>query len=571
MSADDGEDDIRKPTSSAQHHCTSEKSPLKGIGSPGRIYSSSPTPSSEADALPARGRLLLSSSPPCPPSSLSAVGADRGGSIKKWQATLKQFLRFCGPGYMIAVGYMDPGNWATDIEAGSRYGYALLFVILLSNCMAMILQHLCVRLAITTRMDLAQACRARLPRWANLPMYLIAEIAIISCDLAEVIGTAIALKLLFGLPIIYGVLLTVCDVLLLLMGLGGGSGNSNNTDRPTSDNSLGNGVASSPALPDAGETRAYRLLELVVMALMTIIGGCFLIELFIVRPNWLSVAYGFLPIQASRLLLDRHALFSALGIIGATVMPHNLYLHSSIVKYNLVESTKEDVEDPASSTGGNAKDSLESMINYATADSTIALFFALFINAAILITAAAAFHSRGQRDVQHIEDASALMRAWLGPAAAILFGLALLAAGQSSTVTGTVAGQIVFEGHLQMRLSPWLRRLITRAVAIVPALLIILVLGANSINRLLIYSQVILSFQLPFAIIPLIIFVFTSPREQTRAEGGPPSTSIDPKVVAYWESRRRSRWEVPLKVLSILIAGLLVVLNIMFLVVSLFD
>lgn len=492
-------------------------------------------------------------------------------------------MRFCGPGYMIAVGYMDPGNWATDIEAGSRYGYALLFIILLSNCMAMVLQHLCVRLAITTRMDLAQACRMRLPRWANLPMYLIAEIAIISCDLAEVIGTAIALKLLFGLPIIYGVLLTVCDVLLLLMGLGG---NHHNSDRVADDHSSGSGcINSPPALPDAGETRAYRFLEVIVIALMTVIGGCFLIELFIVRPNWLAVAYGFLPIQASRLLLDRHALFSALGIIGATVMPHNLYLHSSIVKYNLVDSTKEDLEDPPGSTPSDRpKDSLESMINYATADSTIALFFALFINAAILITAAAAFHSRGQLDVQHIEDASALMRAWLGPAAAILFGLALLAAGQSSTVTGTVAGQIVFEGHLRMRLSPWLRRLITRTVAIVPALLIILVFGANSINRLLIYSQVILSFQLPFAIIPLIIFVFTSPKEQGQkqeqeqghahgpeGEPLPQTTPIDPKVAAYWEGRRRSRWEMPLKVISSLIAGLLVILNIMFLVVSLTD
>ena len=447
-------------------------------------------------------------------------------------------MRYCGPGYMIAVGYMDPGNWATDLEAGSRYGYSLLFVVLLSNFMAMVLQHLCVRLGVVGRMDLAQASRHRMPKWANWPMYLIAEVAIISCDLAEVIGTAIALKLLFGLDILYGVLLTVCDVLLILAGLGGQS-----------------------------ESRAYRMLEVFVIVLMSIIGGCFMVELFIVKPDWGAVAYGFMPFSATKLMLDREALFSALGIIGATVMPHNLYLHSSIVQHRLEETdhdgdnvTDMDVEEALKKgTTTMPTTSLSSIINYATADSTIALFFAMFINAAILVTAAAAFHARGRHDVQHIEDASALMREWLGPASAILFGLALLAAGQSSTVTGTMAGQIVFEGHLRMQMKPWLRRLVTRVVAIVPALFIILLAGRDSINEMLIYSQVILSFQLPFAIVPLIVFAFYP---------APSTVEADPHVAAFWAQRRKSRWETPLFVVSAIITITLVVLNVLFLVTT---
>ncbi|PJF17416.1 Divalent metal cation transporter MntH [Paramicrosporidium saccamoebae] len=434
---------------------------------------------------------------------------------------------------------MDPGNWATDIEAGSRYGYSLLFVVLLSNLMAMVLQHLCVRLGVTTRMDLAQACRMRMPKWANLPMYLLAEIAIISCDLAEVIGTAIALKLLFGIPIIYGVLLTVCDVLLLLAGLGA---NGENDDR------------------------AYKWLEGLVIVLMSVIGLCFVVELFIVKPVWSQVAYGFLPFSSARLMFDKHALFSALGIIGATVMPHNLYLHSAIVQHRLPK--EENVEEPKlddrmrlnePQLDEDSPSTLATIINYTTADSTIALFLAMFINAAILIVGAAAFHARGQTDVQHIEDASALMREWLGPLSAALFGCALLAAGQSSTVTGTMAGQIVFEGHLQMQMKPWLRRLVTRAVAIVPAVLIILVAGADSINTLLIYSQVILSFQLPFAIIPLTIFAFT------------PLPTTDPALREYWSDRKTSRWEPLLKMSAGLIALLLVVLNVLYLFTAAHD
>lgn len=443
-------------------------------------------------------------------------------------ALIRQFWRYCGPGYMIAVGYMDPGNWATDLEAGSRYGYALLFVILLSNVMAMILQHLCVRLGVTARMDLAEACRARMPKWANLPMYLIAEVAIISCDLSEVIGTAIALKLLFGIPIVYGVLITVCDVLLLLGGLGSGN-----------------------------ESSSYRLLEALVMILMTVIGVCFVIELLIVKPEWGQVFRGFLPFKASRLVFtDRHALFSALGIIGATVMPHNLYLHSSIVQHNISNNDEED------SVVGSPTDcsKIDSIINWSTIDSTVALFFALFINSAILITAAAAFYSRGRHEVHQIEEASALMREWLGPVSAIVFGFALLAAGQSSAVTGTVAGQIVFEGHLKMRMAPWVRRLVTRGVAIIPALLIILLTGEESVNELLIYSQVILSVQLPFAIIPLIVFTFT-PDEQAK---------VDPKMIEYWTRRGHSKWEWWLKSSAVFIAGIMVVLNLMFLATAFF-
>jgi manganese transport protein len=296
------------------------------------------------------------------------------------------------------------------------------------------------------------------------------------------------------------------------------------------------------------------MLEVVVMVLMSIIGGCFLVEMFIVRPNWGAVAWGFLPIDATKLMFDEHALLSALGIIGATVMPHNLYLHSSIVQHRLPLEEEEAVEQGRRSDP-EEQSSLSTIINYATADSTVALFFAMFINAAILITAAAAFNSRGRTDVTKIEDASELMRAWLGPASSILFGLALLAAGQSSTVTGTMAGQIVFEGHLRMRMKPWLRRLITRVVAVLPALLIIWIAGEDSVDKLLIYSQVILSFQLPFAIIPLIIFAFN------------PTVTTDEKVKTYWSERSRG-WEGVLKITSCLIAGLLIVLNVLFLFIA---
>ncbi len=448
---------------------------------------------------------------------------------RRFGSIFKRFLAYCGPGYMIAVGYMDPGNWATGIEAGSRYGYALLWVILLSNLMAMVLQHLCVRLGILTQMDLAQSCKARCPPWLNYLLYVFAEVAMISTDLAEVIGTAIALRLLFGLPIMWGVLITVADVLLLLAGL------------------------------SSDEAKSYKLLEFVVIILMTVIGACFMIELFIVKPSWTGVLIGFIP-HDIKLFTEKEALFAAIGIIGATVMPHNLYLHSSIVKHRLgsQNQTKEGIngEDQVVSIMPDNKDGLGSMINFATADTIIALFLALLVNAAILITSAAAFHSRGHHNVRHIEEASELMKKWLGPASSIIFGLALLAAGQSSTVTGTIAGQIVFEGFLRIRLRPWLRRLVTRVVAIAPALLIVLIAGEDSINYLLLVSQVILSFQLPFAIIPLIIFAFTPPETQD-AEGVPA------EVREYWLTKRNSWSEKFLKLTSWTIAVIILVLNIL--------
>lgn len=488
---------------------------------------------------------------------------------KSFMAKLKRFLSFCGPGYMIAVGYMDPGNWATDIEAGSKYGYSLLYIILISNVMAVILQHLCIRVGVYTRRDLAQNCRIQCHPYVNWFLYIVAELAIISCDLSEVIGTAIALNLLFGMPILWGVLLTVADVLLLLAGF-----NSDNSSQ-------------------------YKILEFLVMALMSIVGGCFLIQVLLVKPDWKEVALGFIP-RSTQLFTDKDALFSALGIIGATVMPHNLYLHSSIVKYRLppplpkfkaddsdcedeggadeevASFTERPVEDLKRTEANESRywSTLKSIIRYNTVDTLIALFLALLINAAILIVSAAAFNARGKTDVKHIEDASELMKQWLGKGASILFGLALLAAGQSSTVTGTLAGQIVFEGFLRMRMAPWLRRIVTRVVAIVPAVLIIYWAGEESINKLLLYSQVVLSFQLPFAIVPLIIFAFPSSKKRQSTETDEPST------VVFSSSDRKERPHIPkeanygfatrcLEVSSWIIAAIIISLNIIFPIISL--
>lgn len=488
-----------------------------------------------------------------------------------FMAKLKRFLSFCGPGYMIAVGYMDPGNWATDIEAGSKYGYSLLYVILISNIMAVILQHLCIRVGVYTRRDLAQNCRIQCNPYLNWFLYIIAELAIISCDLSEVIGTAIALNLLFGMPILWGVLLTVADVLLLLAGF-------------NSDNSA-----------------QYKILEFLVMMLMSIVGGCFLMQVILVKPDWKEVALGFIP-RSTLIFTDKDALFSALGIIGATVMPHNLYLHSSIVKYRLppplpkFKADDSDLEDEdlveideevASFTERPAVkivddnyskateqvesrywSTIKSIIRYNTVDTLIALFLALLINAAILIVSAAAFNARGKTDVKHIEDASELMKQWLGSFASVLFGLALLAAGQSSTVTGTLAGQIVFEGFLRMKMAPWLRRIVTRVVAIVPAVLIIYWAGEESINKLLLYSQVVLSFQLPFAIVPLIMFAF--PKNQKSSE-----------IVSNTNyPERKQRPHIPneanyglmtrcLEISSWIIAAIIIALNIIFPIISL--
>ena len=368
----------------------------------------------------------------------------------------KKVLAFAGPGYLVAVGYMDPGNWATDIGGGAKFGYKLLSVILISNVMAMILQALSAKLGIVTGRDLAQACRESYSRPVAIGLWVVCEIAIAACDLAEVLGSAVALKLLFGLPLILGVLITALDVLIVL----------------------------------ALQGRGFRLIEAFVITLIASIALCFAYEIFFAQPIWREAAVGFIP--RWEILRNREMLYIAIGILGATVMPHNLYLHSSIVQTRAF----------AMDAPGKRE-----AIRYATFDSTLALGFALFVNAAILILGAAAFHTRGLHDVAEISDAYKLLTPVLGASlASTLFACALLASGQNSTLTGTLAGQIVMEGFLNLRLKPWLRRLITRSVAIIPAVIVIGFYGEGKVTSLLILSQVVLSFQLPFAVIPLVQF-----------------------------------------------------------------
>jgi manganese transport protein len=368
----------------------------------------------------------------------------------------RKVLAFAGPGYLVAVGYMDPGNWATDIGGGSKFGYTLLSVILISNLMAMFLQALSAKLGIATGRDLAQACRERYSRRTGLFLWVVCEIAIAACDLAEVLGSAVALKLLFGLPLLAGVLITAFDVLIVL----------------------------------ALQGRGFRLVEAFVVTLIGSIAACFAYEIFFAHPLWREAAIGFIP--RAEILRNREMLYIAIGILGATVMPHNLYLHSSIVQTRAF--------------GSSSRDRREA-VRYAIFDSTLALGFALFINAAILVLGAAAFHTRGLHSVAEIADAYKLLSPVLGASlASTLFACALLASGQNSTLTGTLAGQIVMEGFLDIRLKPWLRRLITRSIAIIPAALVIGIAGENKVTSLLVLSQVILSFQLPFAVIPLIQF-----------------------------------------------------------------
>ena len=368
----------------------------------------------------------------------------------------RRLAAFAGPGWLVAVGYMDPGNWATDIAGGSAFGYALLSVVLLSSLMAIVLQSLSARLGIGAGLDLAQACRRRFPRPAGLALWGLAEVAIIACDLAEVLGTAIALKLLFGLPLVWGVVLTGLDVFLILL------------------------------LQRFG----FRKLEAFVAALLLVIALCFGFELFWARPDWAAAAGGLIP--RPDIVTDPAKLFLAIGILGATVMPHNLYLHSSIVQTRAY--------------GEGAADR-RAALRMATIDSTVSLGLAFFINAAILILAAAAFHVAGRTDVAAIEDAHALLAPMLGVgAASAVFAIALLASGQNSTVTGTLAGQIVMEGFLDLRLPPWLRRLVTRAIAIVPAAVGVMWAGDAGATKLLLLSQVVLSLQLPFAVVPLVAF-----------------------------------------------------------------
>jgi manganese transport protein len=369
---------------------------------------------------------------------------------------IRKAFAFAGPGYLVAVGYMDPGNWATDIGGGAKFGYALLSVVVLSNFMAMFLQALSAKLGIATGRDLAQACRDHYSRRTAFVLWIFCEIAIAACDLAEVLGSAVALKLLFGLPLLLGVIITAFDVLIVL----------------------------------AMQGRGFRLIEAFVVTLILTIGACFGYEIFFAQPLWREAARGLIP--SANIFRNREMLYIAIGILGATVMPHNLYLHSSIVQTRAF--------------GSSVRDRREAL-RYAIFDSTVALGFALFINAAILILGAAAFHTRGLHDVAEISEAYKLLSPALGASlASTLFACALLASGQNSTLTGTLAGQIVMEGFLDIRLEPWMRRLITRSIAIIPAILVIGIAGENKVTWLIILSQVVLSFQLPFAVIPLIQF-----------------------------------------------------------------
>lgn len=366
-------------------------------------------------------------------------------------STWRKWLAITGPALMVCVGYMDPGNWATDLAGGSRYNYALIWVLLMSNMMAILLQSLAARLGIVSRRDLAQVCHEDYPPAVNIPLYILAEIAITACDLAEVLGSAIALQLLFGLPLVYGVVLTALDTLLLLL------------------------------LSNAG----IRKLESVVIALVGTIGVALLIEIILGQPDWGGLVAGFKPT-----LPDTSALYIAIGILGATVMPHNLYLHSSLVQ------TRKIVHE---------HDEIKKTIRLNNIDTAVALNLAFFINTAILVTAAAVFYRHGYFGVAEIQDAHRLLEPLLGASIApFAFAIALLASGQSSTITGTLAGQIVMEGYLNLRIRPWLRRLITRSLAVIPAVLVIAYYGENSTSAMLILSQVVLSLQLPFAIVPLI-------------------------------------------------------------------
>jgi manganese transport protein len=392
----------------------------------------------------------IPTAPFCPPEVQSSV------IVPSDATSWRKFLAFVGPGLLVAVGYMDPGNWATDIAGGAQFGYQLLSVIFCSNLIAILLQALCVRLGIVAQQDLAQACRQNFSPIVNFILWCFAEIAIVACDLAEVLGSALALNLLFHLPLTVGVLVTGFDlfVVLLLQGKG------------------------------------FRWLEAIILGLVSTIGFCFLAEIFFAQPDWHLVAIGYLP-QTS-LVTNSNQLYIAVSILGATVMPHNLYLHSAIVQTRQWQQSLPD---------------LKGAVRFATWDSTMALIAALFVNSAILIVAAATFHFSGNQQVAEIQDAYQLLTPLLGNGlASILFGFALLASGQSSTFTGTIAGQVIMEGFLDLWIPCWARRLLTRGLAIVPALIGLAMLGEAGIGKMLVLSQVILSLQLPFAIVPLIWF-----------------------------------------------------------------
>ena len=394
--------------------------------------------------------------PPNPHRKPSLPEVHRSIPIVPGASVLRKMLAFAGPGYLIAVGYMDPGNWATDLGGGSRFGYTLLSVVLISSLMAMFLQALCAKLGIATGRDLAQACREHYSRRVSLFLWVICELAIAACDLAEVLGSAVALKLLFGLPLLAGVLLTGLDVLLVL----------------------------------ALQGRGFRFIEAMVITLIATIAGCFAYEIFVSQPLWREAAVGLIP--RLEILRNREMLYISIGILGATVMPHNLYLHSSLVQTRAFGPTPRDRREA---------------VWYSEIDSALALGVSFFINAAILVLAAAAFHRRGMLEVADITQAYQLLTPVLGASlASTIFAAALLCSGQNSTLTGTLAAQVVKEGFLDLHLSPWLRRLVTRSLAILPAALVIGIMGESKVTWLLILSQVVLSFQLPFAVVPLVIF-----------------------------------------------------------------
>lgn len=392
--------------------------------------------------------------PPLAPPSLPEV--HRSVAVPNAGGFLRKLFAFMGPGYLVAVGYMDPGNWATALAGGSAFGYTLLSVALMSSLMAILLQALCARIGIATGRDLAQLCRDRFPKVVSYPLWLFAEAAICATDLAELIGTAIALELLFGIPLLFGVVLTALDAFLILW----------------------------------LQNKGVRWLEALIFGLIVLIFGCFAVQLALANPVWGDVLRGYIP--AATIITDQTQLYIAMGILGATVMPHNLYLHTAVVQSRAWDDTEV---------------ARREAIRFATWDSTIALAFALLINSAILIAAAAIFHTSGNTEVAEIQDAYQLMTPLLGGTlAATLFAVALLLSGINSTVTATLAGQVVMEGFLRFRMHPVLRRLVTRLIAIVPAVIVTWYYGASGTAQLLILSQVVLSMQLPFAVIPLMMF-----------------------------------------------------------------
>ncbi|MCU1283660.1 MAG: family Mn2+/Fe2+ transporter [Acidobacteriales bacterium] len=403
------------------------------------------------DTVPAERTWQLEPGSPSLPEVHSSL------QIPKDASFARKLFAFAGPGFLVAVGYMDPGNWATDLAAGAKFNYSLLFVIMLSNLMAILLQSLSIKLGIATGRDLAQACRDHYSRPVSFVLWVMAEIAIAACDLAEVIGSAIGLQLLFGIPLIWGVCITAGDVLIILY----------------------------------LQQRGFRYIEALVITLIGIVSLCFGLEIVFSRPEFAAIAKGFL-VPSTQLFRDREMLYIGIGILGATVMPHNLYLHSSLVQ-----------------TRNFDRDAVgkREAIKFSQIDSALALTLALFVNAAILILAAAVFFRSGHTEVAEIGDAYKLLSPLLGvTGASTLFALALLASGQNSTLTGTLAGQIVMEGFLNIRLKPWLRRLITRLIAIIPAIIVTVMLGERGTAKLLILSQVILSMQLSFAVFPLVLF-----------------------------------------------------------------